>query len=129
MSTSYGSHLDMLQCMTARYVPSPKLFGYSTNLCMRSSCISQKFLASPMASKRLDVRSRDGNILCSTSSSSPVETTEDNAEKLTYKDAGVDIDAGSELVRRIAKMAPGIGGFGGLFPLGMISINSLPLYF
>uniref|UniRef100_A0A2P2PJ58 phosphoribosylformylglycinamidine cyclo-ligase n=1 Tax=Rhizophora mucronata TaxID=61149 RepID=A0A2P2PJ58_RHIMU len=37
---------------------------------------------------------------------------------LTYKDAGVDIDAGSELVRRIARMAPGIGGFGGLFPLG-----------
>jgi phosphoribosylformylglycinamidine cyclo-ligase len=35
---------------------------------------------------------------------------------LTYKDAGVDIDAGAELVRRIAKMAPGIGGFGGLFP-------------
>ncbi|KAJ9548743.1 hypothetical protein OSB04_021286 [Centaurea solstitialis] len=40
-------------------------------------------------------------------------------EGLTYKEAGVDIDAGSELVRRIAKMAPGIGGFGGLFPLGM----------
>lgn len=37
---------------------------------------------------------------------------------LSYKDAGVDIDAGSELVRRIAAMAPGIGGFGGLFPLG-----------
>ncbi|GAV89603.1 AIRS domain-containing protein/AIRS_C domain-containing protein [Cephalotus follicularis] len=37
---------------------------------------------------------------------------------LTYKDAGVDIDAGAELVKRIAKMAPGIGGFGGLFPLG-----------
>ncbi|KAL9244888.1 hypothetical protein vseg_018605 [Gypsophila vaccaria] len=37
---------------------------------------------------------------------------------LTYKEAGVDIDAGSELVRRIAKMAPGIGGFGGLYPLG-----------
>ncbi|KAE8009400.1 hypothetical protein FH972_005838 [Carpinus fangiana] len=41
-----------------------------------------------------------------------------SSESLTYKDAGVDIDAGSELVRRIAKMAPGIGGFGGLFPLG-----------
>lgn len=41
-----------------------------------------------------------------------------SGESLTYKDAGVDIDAGSELVRRIAKMAPGIGGFGGLFPLG-----------
>jgi phosphoribosylformylglycinamidine cyclo-ligase len=32
-------------------------------------------------------------------------------EGLTYRGAGVDIDAGSELVRRIAKMAPGIGGF------------------
>ncbi|XP_073134057.1 phosphoribosylformylglycinamidine cyclo-ligase, chloroplastic/mitochondrial [Henckelia pumila] len=42
----------------------------------------------------------------------------DKSEGLTYKDSGVDIDAGSELVRRIAKMAPGIGGFGGLFPLG-----------
>ncbi|KAL1364691.1 hypothetical protein HN51_012824 [Arachis hypogaea] len=41
-----------------------------------------------------------------------------STQGLTYKDAGVDIDAGSELVRRIAKMAPGIGGFGGLFPLG-----------
>ncbi|KAF5455345.1 hypothetical protein F2P56_024935 [Juglans regia] len=41
-----------------------------------------------------------------------------SSESLTYKDAGVDIDAGPELVRTIAKMAPGIGGFGGLFPLG-----------
>lgn len=41
------------------------------------------------------------------------------SESLTYKEAGVDIDAGSELVRRIAKMAPNIGGFGGLFPLGI----------
>ncbi|KAE8009395.1 hypothetical protein FH972_005833 [Carpinus fangiana] len=45
-----------------------------------------------------------------------------SGESLTYKDAGVDIDAGSELVHRIAKMAPGIGGFGGLFPLGIIII-------
>ncbi|KAL5209166.1 hypothetical protein ABZP36_004789 [Zizania latifolia] len=37
---------------------------------------------------------------------------------MTYKGAGVDIDAGTELVRRIARMAPGIGGFGGLFPWG-----------
>jgi len=41
-----------------------------------------------------------------------------SANGLTYKDAGVDIDAGTELVRRIAKMTPGIGGFGGLFPFG-----------
>ena len=38
--------------------------------------------------------------------------------RLTYKDAGVDVDAGNELVRRIARMTPGIGGFSGLFPLG-----------
>lgn len=44
---------------------------------------------------------------------------DDSTESLTYKDSGVDIDAGTELVRRIAKMAPGIGGFGGLFPLGI----------
>ncbi|GJP30340.1 hypothetical protein CLOM_g752 [Closterium sp. NIES-68] len=37
---------------------------------------------------------------------------------MTYKEAGVDIDAGAELVRRIAKMTPGIGGFGGLYPFG-----------
>ncbi|KAI5061275.1 hypothetical protein GOP47_0023780 [Adiantum capillus-veneris] len=42
----------------------------------------------------------------------------ENKAGLSYKDAGVDIDAGTELVRRIAAMAPGIGGFGGLFPLG-----------
>lgn len=41
-----------------------------------------------------------------------------SSQSLTYKEAGVDIDAGTELVKRIAKMAPGIGGFGGLFPFG-----------
>ncbi|XP_020169080.1 phosphoribosylformylglycinamidine cyclo-ligase, chloroplastic/mitochondrial [Aegilops tauschii subsp. strangulata] len=39
-------------------------------------------------------------------------------EGMTYKGAGVDIDAGTELVRRIRKLAPGIGGFGGLYPHG-----------
>src|SRR4029077_7086879 len=48
------------------------------------------------------------------------------AENLTYKDAGVDIDAGEALVARIAPAAratrrPGadadLGGFGGLFDL------------
>jgi hypothetical protein len=47
---------------------------------------------------------------------------------LTYKDAGVDIDAGSELVRRIAKLTPGIGGFGGLFPSGGYPISA-PLFY
>lgn len=50
----------------------------------------------------------------------------DNAPSLTYRDAGVDIDAGNALVERIkpavastrrAGVLSGIGGFGGLFEL------------
>jgi phosphoribosylformylglycinamidine cyclo-ligase len=43
---------------------------------------------------------------------------EGDEEGMTYKGAGVDIDAGTELVRRIGRLAPAIGGFGGLFPFG-----------
>ena len=39
-------------------------------------------------------------------------------EPMTYKAAGVDITAGAELVRRIKKMNPSVGGFSGLFPFG-----------
>ena len=38
---------------------------------------------------------------------------------ITYKKAGVDVDAGDALVDRIKKMSPLIGGFAGLFPLPM----------
>lgn len=37
---------------------------------------------------------------------------------LSYRDAGVDIDAGNELVRRIQKLNPSIGGFSGMVPFG-----------
>lgn len=40
------------------------------------------------------------------------------AQTLDYKQAGVDIDAGAELVRRIQKLNPSIGGFSGLVPFG-----------
>ena len=40
------------------------------------------------------------------------------SEGLSYKTAGVDIDAGNELVRRIQKMNPNIGGFSGMVPFG-----------
>ena len=40
------------------------------------------------------------------------------AQGLTYEAAGVSIDAGSELVRRIQKMNPSIGGFSGMVPFG-----------
>eukprot|EP00262_Sarcandra_glabra_P022020 TRINITY_DN9542_c1_g1_i1.p1 TRINITY_DN9542_c1_g1~~TRINITY_DN9542_c1_g1_i1.p1 ORF type:complete len:397 (+),score=66.66 TRINITY_DN9542_c1_g1_i1:332-1522(+) len=72
--------------------------------------ISHKFQLT-IASNKEKTRSTHRNLQVS------CKSKEDN-EGLTYKDAGVDIDAGAELVRRIAKMAPGIGGFGGLFPLG-----------
>ena len=36
---------------------------------------------------------------------------------ITYAKSGVNIDAGNELVKRIKKDLPKIGGFGGLFPL------------
>ena len=42
----------------------------------------------------------------------------EKAESLTYATAGVDIDAGNELVRRIQKLNPQIGGFSGLVPFG-----------
>lgn len=79
-------------------------------------------------------RSSDRFPLLSVRATSNSSMSKENSSKsgdgagggLTYKDAGVDIDAGSELVRRIAKMAPGIGGFGGLFPLGMLSFRFSP---
>jgi phosphoribosylformylglycinamidine cyclo-ligase len=55
-----------------------------------------------------------------------VATVTDKRNSLTYKDAGVDIDAGEELVARIAPHAKAtrragadadLGGFGGLFDL------------
>lgn len=37
---------------------------------------------------------------------------------MSYRSAGVDIDAGNELVRRIQALNPSIGGFSGLVPFG-----------
>ncbi|GAX83520.1 hypothetical protein CEUSTIGMA_g10945.t1 [Chlamydomonas eustigma] len=47
--------------------------------------------------------------------SKAAEATDD---QLTYQKAGVDIDAGDELVKRIQKLNPSIGGFSGLVPFG-----------
>jgi phosphoribosylformylglycinamidine cyclo-ligase len=48
----------------------------------------------------------------------PAPAAADSAGGLSYKAAGVDIDAGDELVRRIQKLNPSIGGFSGLVPFG-----------
>jgi len=39
------------------------------------------------------------------------------AKKITYKDAGVDIEAGDALVENIKKINPSIGGFGGFLAI------------
>ena len=44
---------------------------------------------------------------------------------LSYKDAGVDIDAGNELVKRIQKLNPNIGGFSGMVPFGAHSMRAM----
>src|SRR6185312_4300979 len=58
--------------------------------------------------------------------SGPVSATPKHKSRLTYRDAGVDIDAGNALVEAIGPLAAktkrkgllgGIGGFGGLFDL------------
>ncbi|KAM0870291.1 hypothetical protein ACQ4PT_040091 [Festuca glaucescens] len=59
----------------------------------------------PLRPQRVGLPSGKRRVAVACSSS----TEEDG---MTYKDAGVDIDAGTELVRRIRKMAPWIGGFG-----------------
>ena len=82
------------------------------------SCLSRRYTTLSLTSRKVPNRKCSKNELACLVRSNLGETIEQ--EGLTYKEAGVDIDAGSELVRRIAKMAPGIGGFGGLFPLGML---------
>lgn len=118
MNTSCRANLELSSCIAASPVCRlkssiieprscvPKLQGYSKKLLPLCKDISVR------NNKQRSI------IFPVTCSASQVDTTANEPNSLTYKDAGVDIDAGSELVRRIAKMAPGIGGFGGLFPLG-----------
>lgn len=49
-----------------------------------------------------------------------VRSAKPNKDGLTYKEAGVDIEAGNELVERLKKLNPEIGGFSGLFPFGAL---------
>lgn len=106
MTTSFGANLELSRCITP-LIRAPCKKPY---MCIPTfGCFSNGSSSLSVTSQRRTKSS----IIFSMSSSSAGE-----GNSLTYKDAGVDIDAGSELVRRIAKMAPGIGGFGGLFPLG-----------
>lgn len=56
--------------------------------------------------------------ICMRKQCPPRQSSVVKAQGLDYKQAGVDIDAGAELVRRIQKLNPSIGGFSGLVPFG-----------
>jgi len=111
-ATTAGASLE-----TIKYAVVPSC--QKSNSCSRYAstykfcCLSRRHTTLSFSSKKSESKVFPKNKVACLASGS-------QGESLTYKDAGVDIDAGSELVRRIAKMAPGIGGFGGLFPLGMV---------
>nr|GMD31177.1 phosphoribosylformylglycinamidine cyclo-ligase, chloroplastic/mitochondrial [Ipomoea batatas] len=113
MTTSCQAILELSGCITKSTIPCQKPYISSSNLYFSESrCFSNTL--SQLSLKMHPSGKRKTSIMCNSRTS----RSEDKVGGLTYKEAGVDIDAGSELVRRIAKMAPGIGGFGGLFPLG-----------
>lgn len=127
MNTLCGANTELSRCVTNLFNPP---FGLAKfNACNLGTRLLP--LVSNNSIKEAKVGSKKSRIMLSVSGSgtrNEMETAEGSRpDGLTYKDAGVDIDAGSELVKRIAKMAPGIGGFGGLFPLGIIIYFSLTI--
>lgn len=118
MTTSLGAIADLSQCFAVSIRPSyQKVYINQRCLCRHTFDLFKRFRPLSVAAvneegaRRFTKSSRIFSVKNNSGHNSEVDS-------LTYKDAGVDIDAGSELVRRISKMAPGIGGFGGLFPLG-----------
>ncbi|KAL6561925.1 Phosphoribosylformylglycinamidine cyclo-ligase, chloroplastic/mitochondrial [Orobanche gracilis] len=117
MNALCGANTGLSHCITNLCNPS--------SLKIRNDNIVKGFLPFVSKNRRTEVQNGIGTLKnrfvlsVSGNSESHAEPARENKDKsLTYKDAGVDIDACSELVRRISKMTPGIGGFGGLFPLG-----------
>ncbi|KAA8543045.1 hypothetical protein F0562_021460 [Nyssa sinensis] len=120
MTTAFGTNTELSRCVTGSVGSSCwKSYISQPYRCRpKFDYFSKRFLPLSLAYRKAGARQIMKGGLTVVMSSNNHGTSADVADTLTYKDAGVDIDAGSELVRRIAKMAPGIGGFGGLFPLG-----------
>lgn len=110
-ATTVGASLE-----TIKYTVGPTFQKSSSS----TYASTYKFCCLSRRHKTLSLSSRNSESKVYSKNKVACLANSNQGESLTYKDAGVDIDAGSELVRRIAKMAPGIGGFGGLFPLGMV---------
>ncbi|VFQ77993.1 unnamed protein product [Cuscuta campestris] len=116
MTTPYIANMELTGCTMKSPISCKKSHTLSSNLCISGPrCV---FSVHSKSCLKLHPQSKRKTNMMSASHGSNSHDNKAISASLTYKDAGVDIDAGSELVRRIAKMAPGIGGFGGLFPLG-----------
>lgn len=126
-TTTVGANIEL-----SKYAVRPSFqkldnSSFNTNTC-KFCYFSRTNKTLSLASRKVEGKKNFKSEIECVGSTDYVESKEE--EGLTYKDAGVDIDAGSELVRRIAKMAPGIGGFGGLFPLGMsIFASFIPFFY
>ncbi|XP_059593874.1 phosphoribosylformylglycinamidine cyclo-ligase, chloroplastic [Vitis vinifera] len=120
MTSSLRANTELSQCFASSVRPyDQKAYVTQQYPCKGTkNCFSKRFSLLRMAAGKVAARRTRNTSLISSMSKNNYGESADMADSLTYKDAGVDIDAGSELVKRIAKMAPGIGGFGGLFPLG-----------
>lgn len=122
MTTTFGRSIELARCNATTLFPSsPKSEISVGNLRVpvlhhfSKRCSAYSFAPKDSICRRSNESS--SKILCSISNTY-VDESNKYEDGLTYKSSGVDIDAGSELVKRIAKMTPGIGGFGGLYPFG-----------
>ncbi|XP_031399692.1 phosphoribosylformylglycinamidine cyclo-ligase, chloroplastic-like [Punica granatum] len=116
MTTSFGTNSELATGLSVSIKSSPQ----KPWLCLLCPC-GASFRSDKRKFQLLSVNSRRKKSKAWTRSFSNdlgVVRAEIDCESLSYKKSGVDIDTGSELVKRIDKMAPGIGGFGGLFPFG-----------
>ncbi|KVH91098.1 AIR synthase-related protein, C-terminal domain-containing protein [Cynara cardunculus var. scolymus] len=114
-TTTVGTNLEISKYAVRPSCQKSYSSSFYASTC-KFFCLSRRCTPLSLTSRKVENRKYSKNEIVCLVSNNLGGTTEQ--EGLTYKEAGVDIDAGSELVRRIAKMAPGIGGFGGLFPLG-----------
>ncbi|RVX01589.1 Phosphoribosylformylglycinamidine cyclo-ligase, chloroplastic [Vitis vinifera] len=110
MTSSLRANTELSQCFASSVRPyDQKAYVTQQYPCKGTkNCFSKRFSLLRMAAGKVAARRTRNTSLISSMSKNNYGESADMADSLTYKDAGVDIDAGSELVKRIAKMAPGI---------------------